>query len=171
MIKLIPLSVRHINYIMGWINDPEVTQYFAGMQKMITRDEELSFVRKLIRSKNDKAYSVFDNEEYVGQVAINQIHWLSGEGRLFLVVVKKHQNEGYGHQIIEAIQEIAFQNLKLHRLYLIVRPDNERGLQLYHRCGFRQEGRLFEKYKIGERWTDMIQMVILEGWWRTWHHR
>ncbi|OGE77564.1 hypothetical protein A3J19_01670 [Candidatus Daviesbacteria bacterium RIFCSPLOWO2_02_FULL_41_8] len=164
-IKIVPLNVDHIDYIMEWVNDSEITQYFASMRKKVTREEELEFIKKIIASQNDIVYSVFDSDsgDYIGQVSINQIHWLSGEGRLFMVVVKKHQGKGYGHEILKAIQDAAFINLQLHRLYLIVRPENVRGIQLYHRCGFRQEGYLYDKYKIEDQWIDMIQMAIIRS--------
>lgn len=173
-ITLAPLLPGHLDYVMTWINDPEVTQYFAGMQKEISRADEAVFLHKLIASPNDKAFSVFLDDvggvEYVGQVSINQIHWPSGEGRLFLVVRKEFQGRGLAHEIIREIQKLAFGEFKLHRLYLIVRPENAKGIQLYHRCGFRQEGYLYHKYRIGQQWIDMIQLAIIRPWWETWWH-
>lgn len=169
-IKLVPLSIDHVGHIMEWVNDPEITQYFANMRKKVSREEELEFIRKILASQNDIIYSVFDSENgsYIGQASINQIHWPSGEGRLFMVVVKKHQGKGYGHVLLRAIQDAAFRELELHRLYLIVRPENEKALQLYHRCGFRQEGYLYDKYKIEGQWINMIQMAIIRPWWEIW---
>lgn len=167
-ITLAPLSKDHIDHVMDWVNDPEVNQFFASMKKQHTREEELAYIESLINSKTDRVYSVFDRDEYIGQVSINQIHWQSGEGRLFLVINKKHQGRGYARRILKEIEDIAFIYLGLHRLYLIVRPENEKGLQIYHGCGFRQEGYLHEKYFLDGKWMDMIQMAVIKPWWQTW---
>lgn len=165
MIRLIPLEENHVKHIMTWVNDPDVIQYFASMQKKFTHKEALEFVKKMIKSKTDKIYSVFDENDYIGQVAINQIHWPSEEGRLFVVITKKKQRKGYAKKIIKEIQRLAFNVLGLYRLYLIVRVDNEKGLYIYNASGFRQEGHLYGKYKVNDKRIDMIQMVILKPWY------
>jgi len=168
MIRLVKLSMAHLKHVMRWVNDPQVTQYFAGLQKAITEEQERGFLEKLIASPTDKVFSVFDGRKYIGQVSVNQIHWPSGEGRLFLVITRKHQGKGYAKDIVHAIQDKAFGELGLHRIYLIVREDKRRSVQLYHKCGFRQEGVLYDKYKIGGAWINMLQMAIIEPWWKTW---
>lgn len=168
-IQLIPLGTNHIDYVMSWINDPEIVFYFSSMKKVFSREEELEFIKNMIDSKNDEVFSVFDEGNYIGQVSINKIdRTQSKQGRLFLAVKKEYQGKGYAHEIIKRIQGIAFEEMGLNRLYLIVRPLNYKGLQLYHRCGFRQEGVLRELYQLNGEFIDMVLMAIIKRDWKTW---
>ena len=53
---------------MTWINDPEVTFYFARLGRKISRSEETRIVRGLIDSKTDRIFSIFEGESYVGRL-------------------------------------------------------------------------------------------------------
>ena len=43
-LRLEPLSLQHLDGIMTWVNDPEVTFYFARLGQEITREEEADMV-------------------------------------------------------------------------------------------------------------------------------
>ena len=58
-IYLNPLSVDDAENALTWVNDPEVTQYFANMQNKISLEEEREYILRLNHSQNDKAWSVF----------------------------------------------------------------------------------------------------------------
>lgn len=165
-IKLIPLSLRHIDYVMTWVNDPVVNFYFANMgEKSVA--EERKFIREIIRSKTDVAFSVFDGKEYIGQVSINKIDWLADTGRLFLVVVPPKQHRGYSKLILRAILKEAFMKLKLNKVWLITRLENEKRIQMWEHYGFEREAILREEYKDsrGKRY-DMVRMAMLKKNWK-----
>ncbi len=167
-LRIEPLSEEHIDYVMSWVNDPEITFYFASMKKEITKEEELQFLKSLIASKDDEVYSVFDEGEYVGQVSINKIDWMGEVGRIFLVIAKEKQGNGYAKLILKSIQDKAFNEIGLNKLYLIVRPDNAKGIHIYKQCGFDTEGVLRQEYKVNDQRFDMKRMSILKEDWQTW---
>lgn len=163
--------MEHIDNIMLWVNDPAVTFYFAGMQKEKTREEEIEFYRNLLESKTDVVYSIINSDaEYVGQVSINKIDWIGQTGRVFLVITPKMQGRGYFYGAVKAIEDAGFTDVKLNKLWIIIRYENEMELK-YRKCGFEPEGVLKEEYKIGDKRYDMIRMAILkkdyENWWET----
>src|SRR4051812_30911863 len=106
---------------MAWVNDREVMQYFAMRQTQISEDEERRYLESILASKNDRLFSVFDGDAYVGQCSINQIYWPAKSGRVFLVVQKSMQHGGRGAKMLELLIERAFTELDLHKLWLIVR--------------------------------------------------
>jgi diamine N-acetyltransferase len=141
-IRLETLHVSHLPFIMGWVNDQKVMGYFANRQAEISTDEELRYIETLIASKNDFAFSVFDKDtnEYVGQCSINAIYWPASNGRLFLVITGAQQRKGYAKAILQAVQRAAFEVLRLHKLWLIVREDNTEAQKKYLDAGFQVEG-------------------------------
>lgn len=162
-IILRPLHMDHIGHVMEWVNDPEVMGYFAGCQNRISFDEERMYMESLINSNKDSVSSAFDAEtgEYVGQCSINQIHWPSENGRVFLVVTKKQQGKGYAEAMLAKLIEIARDSIRLHKLWLIVREDNDKSLARFVRAGFRIEGVLRDEYLVGGKYHNMIRMGMI----------
>jgi RimJ/RimL family protein N-acetyltransferase len=157
---------KHIDHIMTWVNDPEVTFYFANRQKKISKPEEILFLHDVLSSRFDVLYSVFNyRREYIGQVSINKIDWAGETGRLFLVITKKQQKKGYARPVISEVQGKFFTELKLNKLYLITRNNNKKARRLYSSMGFQVEGVLREEYKVRGKRYDMVRMGLLKSEW------
>ncbi len=74
---------------------------------------------------------------------------------------KDEINKGY---ITEAVQkgiDIAFNELKLHRIEANVMPKNVRSLRVLEKLGFYNEGKAYKYLKINGKWEDHIHMVLL----------
>lgn len=171
-LRLIPLSVKHIDYVMSWVNDPETVFYFSAIKEGFSREEELEYIENITKSEADRVFSIFNGTRYIGQVAINKIDRdQSGQGRLFIVIKKEYRRRGYASETIERIQDFVFKELGLNRLYLMVRPENDKALDLYHECGFRIEGTLYEVYKLNGKFINMMQLAIIKRWWKTRRNR
>jgi len=159
-IKLVPTRMSDIGNIMSWVNDPEVTAYFAW-NKQITLEEERAVLTDLLASKNDYLFTIMINGKYAGQCSINKIYWPAKNGRIFMVLKKEFQGKRHAKQILELLKEKAFDELNLHKLWLIVREDNFKGLHIYSRCGFKLEGYLHDEYFVNGNYLDMLRMAIL----------
>jgi diamine N-acetyltransferase len=159
--RFVPLSLDHLAEVMTWVNDREVMQYFANRQADISEQEERGYLEALIASRNDRAWSVLDGESYVGQVSINQIYWPARNGRVFLVVRRAMQHRGYGTAMLRGLVRLAWDELDLHKLWLIVRKDNRAAQSMYLKQGFDFEGVLRDEYHVGGRYHDMVRMAIV----------
>jgi diamine N-acetyltransferase len=67
---------------------------------------------------------------------------VTGKGEAeFRIAIHPHSTGiGFGRQIAVAILKIGFLKLKMDRIYLIVRKNNYRAMELYERLGFRRTG-------------------------------
>lgn len=160
-LHLEPLSVDHVPHVMTWVNDREVMQYFANRQTDISEADERAYVEKLVTSPNERAYSIFDDEVYVGQVSLNQIYWPARNARLFVVIRRELQGRGFGTSAVKAIVEKAFGELELRKVWLIVRKDNRHAQAMYLRLGFDFEGVLRDEYAVHGVFYDMVRMARL----------
>ena len=168
-VRLVPLATDHLPLVMTWVNDRDVTQYFAQRQEHIEEAEERQYLDTLIASRTDRAFSVFAGAEgdaqndgsYVGQCSVNQIYWPAKNGRVFLVARRSMQGQGHGAAALAALIAHAFGPLDLHKLWLIVRRDNRRAQAMYLRAGFEFEGVLRDEYCVGDRFFDMVRMGIV----------
>ena len=52
--------------------------------------------------------------------------------------------------------------MRLHKVWLIVREDNERAKFIYQRAGFSIEGTLCDEYFVNDKYYTMIRMAILD---------
>lgn len=160
-IRLVPLSLDHLPHVMTWVNDREVMQYFANRQTKIDEAEERRYLESLIASKNDRAWSVFDDETYVGQCSVNQIYWPARNGRLFVVVRREMQGRGHGPAAVRELLRKVWEELDLHKVWLIVRRDNRAAQAMYLKLGFDFEGLLRDEYRVNGTFFDMVRMGAL----------
>src|SRR3989338_10071271 len=112
-IILRPLKKRDIVHIMKWVNDPDVVKNFQNF-KGFTRKEESKFIRRIIASKNDFAFSIFRKSDgkYIGQCSINQISWPNKFGRFSVFIIKENWGNGFAEEAIGHLLHIAFSRLK-----------------------------------------------------------
>jgi diamine N-acetyltransferase len=156
------LSEKHLLDVMSWINDKDSLYYFANMQNQINPAEELEYMKKMINSKNDYVFSMYlldkeGNKTYIGQTSINQIYWGARNGRLFIFIKKEFRLMGLGPDCIKAIEHKAFDELKLHKLWLILRSNNK-AYQGYEAMGYTIEGKLIDEYYVQNRFYDMMRL-------------
>ena len=72
---------------------------------------------------------------------------------------------------LAAALDIAFRQLKLHRVEVNVQTNNTRSLALAERVGFSREGHSRRYLKIGGRWRDYVRFAMLAEDWRTLRRR
>ncbi len=168
-VRLVPLAVAHLPYVMTWVNDHEVLQYFANRQQDISEDDERRYLASLVESRNDRAWSIFaggpgdpeSDATYLGQCSVNQIYWPARNGRVFIALRRSAQGRGLGSAGLARLLERAWAELDLHKLWLIVRKDNRAAQSLYLRLGFDFEGVLRDEYCVAGRFYDMVRMGAL----------
>jgi len=163
-VTLRPLAESDVDSILTWVNRPEIVGNLAAFSGTpMTRDDELAWIRRTLASA-DRVWSVVasDDGRYLGQVGIHQIHARSKVGRLGVVISRRDEmGKGFGSAAIRAALDRGFSELALHKLWLMVFRDNERGQRLYKRLGFIEEGILREEYFHEGRWHDMVRMSML----------
>jgi [ribosomal protein S5]-alanine N-acetyltransferase len=164
LVKLRPLAESDVDSIMTWVNDPEIVGNLAAFSGApMTRDDELAWIRRTLAG-TDHVFSIVaaDDERYLGQIGIHQIHARSRVGRLGCVIASRTEmGKGHGSAAIRAVMKVAFSELLLHKLWLMVFSHNARGRRLYGKLGFVEEGVLREEYFHEDAWHDMVRMSML----------
>jgi diamine N-acetyltransferase len=157
----VPLSVDHLPHVMTWVNDREVMQYFANRQTPIAEADERAYLETLVASSNDRAWSIFEGDAYVGQCSINQIYWPAKNGRMFIALRRDAQGRGLGSRALTMAIERAWSELGLHKVWLIVRRDNRAAQAMYLQLGFDFEGVLVDEYCVNGHYYDMVRMGLV----------
>ncbi len=158
------LRIEDLENVMMWANDPEIVKNFAKFDHKFTREEEKKFIECLTKSKDDKVFSIFTIKgEYLGQAGLQQIHWGSKVARIALIIGnKKEWGKGYAQEALRELLRIAFEELKLHKLWVITFKENERMQHVMKKFGFKKEGIMKEEYYNKGEYHDVIRFALLE---------
>jgi len=169
LIKLERFSYLEILQLISWIPNREFllqwggpsynfrlmeTQFLNETNMMLEKDpKRLMFSAKLI-----------ENYEAVGHIQLLDIDRVNMSARIGRVLVgeKKYKNKGIGLQMVNAILDIAFNKLELHRVDLHVCNFNKSEIACYKEAGFIIEGNLRECIKIDGQYWSVLTCSILE---------
>jgi diamine N-acetyltransferase len=80
-----------------------------------------------------------------------------------LAVTEK--GRGYGRAALRAVARTAFEEHGAHRLWLDVKPHNERARALYRSEGFVEEGVLRDALPTGDGFESLVLMSLLRPEW------
>lgn len=164
-IRLRPIRLDDVDAILEWIGDPDVTANFATMSRPITREEELVFLANVIASETERLYAIEGLDGRVlGTAGIHKIWWPSRNGRIGLVIGRKDlQGKGYAQEALRRLCAIGFEELELHKLWLVHYRTNTRMRHIAGKLGFVEEGVLRDEYYHQGAWHDMVRHSLLEG--------
>ncbi len=70
-------------------------------------------------------------------------------------IFNNHWGKGYGKEGIKAAVQIAFEDLKLHRVEAGIEPRNKRSIAVAKSIGLRREGRSKKRLFLRGQWLDM----------------
>ncbi len=152
--------------IREWVNDPEVVANLSDIflyPHTLTQTE--NWLTTQLEGKGNEGFVIAhkDSQEYIGQIDFVSIDWRNRVGEIGIVIgAAKNRGQGFGSEAIRLLQQFAFATLNLNKIELKVHDYNERAFHCYQKCGFREEGRLRERFFRQGRYTDYIQMGILK---------
>lgn len=172
-IKLERFNYEEIPQLISWVPDKEFLLQWAGpsytfelLDKQLRHDIDLML-------ENDAKSLMFsakhiENNETVGHVQLMGIDRTNMSARIGRVIVgeKENRGKGIGFQIINAVLDIAFNELELHRVDLGVFDFNKSAIACYEKAGFIIEGKLRECRKINGQYWSLFNMSILENEYR-----
>lgn len=169
LVTLRALAEPDVDHILTWVNNRDIVGNIASFSgKPFTRDDELTYVRQILASDQDRVFSVLraGDGDYLGQVGLHQIHRRSHVGRLACIIGSRDEmGKGYGTAAIAHLLDIAFGAERLHKVWLMVFETNVRARRVYGRLGFVEEGTLREEYYHEETWHNMVRMSLLDREW------
>jgi ribosomal-protein-alanine N-acetyltransferase len=104
--------------------------------------------------------------ELAGVININEIvRYAEQSGRLGYYAFAPLAGRGLMREGLAHVIDIAFRELKLHRLEANVQASNRRSISLLEGLGFRREGTARGYLKIGNRWRDHERWALLKEDW------
>ena len=103
----------------------------------------------------------------VGMTALESINQLHGNAILPVFIADGWRRSGIGIRMVGMMVDLAFRQLRLHRVATVYRSDNTATDELVDRCGFTREGISRESWFSNGKYYDVINVGILKSEWET----
>jgi len=137
----------------------QIKKRLESMEKEIDEKREMFYFH--IRSLED--------ERLLGWGKIYWIVWPSQIANFQMAIGPSEQNKGYGADAFRLFLRLAFDELNLNRLTVILPEYNLRGIRFIEKFGFSQEARRREVIlRDGRRW-DSLHFGLLRSEWSEKH--
>ena len=154
-LRLRPTGEGDLDYVVAAEADPDNAPFLAPSP----RDEHLRFMgdplqRHLIAEADGRAVGF----------ALLRLHPEDRAVELRRIAVTE-KGRGYGRATLELATRQAFEEHGAHRLWLDVKPYNERARTLYRSAGFVEEGLLRDALFDRGRFESLVIMSILRPEW------
>ncbi|WP_456278059.1 GNAT family N-acetyltransferase [Bacillus sp. AK128] len=173
MIELKYFTSSDFRQLIDWVESPEFNVQWSGDSFSYPLDEDQ--LKDYIKAANHKdahdfVYKVVHQEtgKVIGHLSLGRIDRKHKSARIGKVLVgdRSMRGQGIGEQMITAVLEIAFNDLKMHRVSLGVFDFNKGAIACYEKVGFKKEGLLRDYRRVGTEYWNMWEMSILEDEWR-----
>ena len=154
--EFVDAVVRHRDDLEPWVY---AADSMSSYRRWVERGERPDNEQYLVCRRDDDAVVGFVNLNGItgGALRSASLGWAS-----FLPDRRRgHLTDG-----VRMVFEVAFTQLRLHRLEANIQPGNDRSRRLAVRCGFRHEGFSPRFLEIGGEWRDHERWAILEDEWR-----
>ncbi len=123
------------------------------------------YMRVYVVGSDNPDATIADKEtlDYIGQIDIMNINWVSRSGTLGIVIADKDfHNRGIGTEATNLFLRYVFERANLHKVELDVHEFNSSGINCYKKCGFIQEGVIRESIYRDGKYYNTIKMGILK---------
>ena len=102
----------------------------------------------------------------IGKFTLFHIDRQNRRAEIGYVLHRQFWRKGYGTEVLHTMLAKSFDEFRLHRLEADIDPDNVASISLLKKAGFREEGRMRERWNLNGEWRHSILMGLLEPEWR-----
>lgn len=162
--KLRKLESKDAHYMLEWMQDPNVSNWFRFDFSTMSVEKVLEFIENSLTSTLDKHYAIVNEEdEYLGTVSLKNIDSVNLNAEYAITLRTSGIGKGFAKFATNEILKIAFEDLELQRVYLNVRSDNERAISFYTKFGFVYEGEFINHLRINNDYYNLKWFAIVRS--------
>jgi RimJ/RimL family protein N-acetyltransferase len=163
-IKLIAIELDDLVQLQLWANDPDIQYLLGGWHFPTSMQDQQNWYGSLSCNSNNQRFMVVNKDSIViGMANLININFKDGNAEHGLLLDKKYRGQGYGYEIVQAIMNYAFNELRLNRLETTIIASNQVSMSLFlNKCGWTKEGILRNWYFRQGMFIDKVYLGILK---------
>jgi RimJ/RimL family protein N-acetyltransferase len=119
-------------------------------------------IADVARSYDGRRYAIVADERVIGTCGLHD-GMFAGLELVIAIFDPRYRGHGIGTFAVRSLCDVAFGELRSHRVELGVYADNLAGIRTYRRCGFVKEAVLRKMMYHEGRWRDLVWMSLLRA--------
>lgn len=168
--RMRPIEVLDADVVAGWYQQIEDVSIFDRQLPLpINHSEVIALVKSLAADQEKEKCRWFIAEtmegEAVGMAGLEAINLLHGNAIMPVFIAEPWRRSGVGIRMACLIIDLAFKQLRLHRVATLYRADNAASNALLSRLGFKQEGISRQSWFSQGQYFDQLNVGVLENEW------
>lgn len=165
-----PMEISDATTVADWYLQIEDISIFDRQVPLpINHTEVVRLVETIVsdREKEKSMWFMVDTQDgdAVGMTGLETINSLHGSAILPVFVAEQWRGTGIGIRMVCMILDLAFRQLRLHRVATVFRADNEASRVIATRCGFTHEGVSREAWFNQGKHFDLVNVGLLADEW------
>lgn len=161
--QLRSIEDQELELMRSWRNSPTVRQNMYTRHE-ISQEEHLSWWART-REREDQRYFMYESDGLpLGIVGFTQIDTISANCS-WAFYSAPTAPRGTGSRMEFLALDLAFQELKMHKLHCEVLAFNEAVIRLHQKFGFQVEGIFRQHHRVEDRFVDIFRLGILNDEW------
>jgi RimJ/RimL family protein N-acetyltransferase len=169
--QLKPVTVEHLESISNWYQDiDELALIESNLPLPINSQSLENLWQRDLEQKNPRTSYLYvicnEKHEPVGFTGLQDINYTYGSGVVFIFVQKDSRRYGLALRSIALILDLAYDQLRLHRVSTYVHCENSPSMSLIRRIGFTDEGRMREACFANGKYCDVDIVSMLAREWQ-----
>lgn len=161
MIKLRLLENKDVPFMLEWMADKDITCFFQNEFEKMNKKNVYEFIKKSFTDVNKHFAIIDDEDEYLGTISLKNISFKNKNAEYAIVTRKSTWGKGISNVATKEILKYAFEDLKLHKVYLNVLSNNYRAIKFYEKMGFNYEGEFKHHIKLDNKYEDLKWFGII----------
>lgn len=134
--RLRPLEEKDAAGMLEWMTDPSIAKFFRFDAASMTLDRCKAFIAGAGEQANCRHFAIVgETDEYLGTISLKDIE--NGSAEYAISTRACAHGTGAAMAATRQILAVAFDELRLERVYLNVLADNGRANAFYRKAGFR----------------------------------
>lgn len=158
--KVLDFYIRNKDFFEPWEAARIPNFYTLKYQKAVLTDE----MNQFIRSKYLRFYLFLKDtpDTIIGSVCFSNIQYgIYQSGLLGYKIDKACLRNHYASEAVAKSLDLIFHDWKLHRVEVLISPQNTPSLHMIRSLGFYPEGISYSCARIGNIWQDCMRFVMI----------
>lgn len=157
------ISDQDTEDILRWRNSEDVRKYFID-QKKLEKEEHENWLRQKVGTGRVIQFMILEkeNRHAIGTVYLQNIDDLNQKAEYGIFIGESSlTGKGFGTAAAKLLIKYAFEERKLHKLYLRVYENNYRAIASYEKAGFQKEALLKDDVFVNGRFHNIVLMGVV----------
>lgn len=167
-LTLVPVEARDIDRMAAFFGDvAELYYYLPDVLLPRNRHQLDAMMKDWNDGVNNFAFACRLDDQTIGLVTLADLDPFSGNAELGIMLASaSFRKKGYAREAIGLILNYAFGELRLHRIFVRVAPENHASIRLFESFGFQKEGQIRDAMRRGDGYVDLLLYGLLEDEYR-----